>query len=825
MMTRLFFMLPLLLFSQRVWATPLTFTYDALGRMTVFTLPAGNQVNYTYDANGNRTQEKIIIQAAFDPDADAIPTVADNCSAKSNTSQGDVDNDGKGDACDSLNWAQLVAGMYTTYGNKDGITTELFMANNGLASAAQIGSLANYAGANLVRTREIDGVVFDPSSNRVYFAEQYNNLIRHADLSTGAVTKDAGSGSVWLAGFLDGSGLEVKFNLPQQIAVSADGQWLYIADYGNSAIRRMNTATQQVTTYAGSPGVVGYQDGAAASAQFNWPRGVAVGSDNTVYVADSYNSAVRKISTDGVVSTLFGGPGNTAGMGRPSGLTVIGSALYVADRLAHVIWKIDVNSGSGTVVVGKLGVAGTLDKVPGDQARLGCLLGIDGKGTQLFVSDDCQNNIRQIDISNNYYTTILAGGASGFVDGTFAAARFDIVQSISYDPIAKVLYVADHYNLALRRLHLESKTVSTLIGAPEKVNRHVDGEGPVARFSNPLGLAIIDGFNLLIADSGNCLIRKVSLDPNFGKVVSGKFNHTVNVTTIAGKKWECPCYPTGITIDTTDAADGASAYFYRPDAIVIDDVGQYAYIGSRDNLIRRLTLATGATTWIAGTPLAATNQDGVGHGSSFGSITSIVFLPDPALYILSDTAIRRLSLAAADYGTVTTIFGHAAEKGTQNGVGTNARFTAMQSSTLVNRNGVNYLYVTDAGANTVRAVNLKTQEVTTIAGSGNAGSVDGVGAQALFDTPLGITAITFPDGAQYLYVGDFHTPKMRMIDLDTNEVTSVSGSGAVGSGDGIGAQGDWSAAVDMVYLPQHNRVFVLDHINSALRQLTPDIPK
>lgn len=840
-----------LIWGATAAATPLTFSYDALGRMTSFTLPVGNQINYTYNANSNRTFEEIILQSAFDPDGDGVPNVADNCPSKINANQSDSDKDGKGDVCDFLNWAQLITGYYTTFGNQDGMTVDQLMANHNLSDISQIGSISNYTD-KVASNHAVTGVAFDPNSNRVYFSETWTGVIRHVDLGTHQVVKNAGAGSLWLRGFADGIGASARLNMPEQIAVSPDGQWIYIPDYANCVIRRMNTATNAVSTYAGepspctvpypNPSALTYQDGPSTTAKFYWPRGLAVDTDGSVYVGDSGNNAVRKISPSGTVSTLAGGPGNTIGMIRPDGVVIIGNDLYVADRLARVVWKINKSSGNASVVIGKLNTPGVVTDVPGNQANLTCPLAITGAGAKLFVADDCANALYQIDISNNYYTTLLNPKRdAGFIDGAMTSAQFYNVEGISYDPAQNLLYVADFVNLAMRKINLNTMTASTILGLPAGTTTYQDGEGLVARFNSLSDIAKIDDTTYLLADRRNCLIRKMTLSPQFGTVNGGQFDSTVAVSTFSGQLSLCSTWKyagddapwNSGPVDTTDTTSSSTAKFYWPSRITVDANKQYAYVASAEGTVRRLDLATGGTHLVAGKPLVATRKDGIGGDAQFHAITDILYLdepqasgaPLPALYVMENTCIRRISLFPADYGTVTTLYGHFTEDGLQDGVGITTRFKKIGRSDSLNYNGVQYLFVTDTDGHSIRQINLLTKEVKTVAGSGTAGSKDGLGSAATFDGPTGIAAVTFPGNIAYIYIGDLYTPKLRVLDLATLQVTTISGSGLVGAKDGIGDAADWSSLTDITYAPTKNRLFVLDSYSRAIRQLTPNLPK
>ena len=199
------------------------------------------------------------------------------------------------------------------------------------------------------------GVAVDSSGN-VYVADSGNHKIRKIT-SAGVVTTLAGTGE---RGSVDGTGTAASFDLPWGVAVDSSGN-VYVADVRNHKIRKI-TPTGVVTTFAGT-GELGSVDGMGTAANFNYPRGVAVDSSGNVYVADTYNYNIRKISSSGVVSTLAGGRGYNdnsllqqtgiygaldgkgvlASFGIPFGVAVdTSSNVYVADYGNQKIRKITI---------------------------------------------------------------------------------------------------------------------------------------------------------------------------------------------------------------------------------------------------------------------------------------------------------------------------------------------------------------------------------------------------------------------------------------------------------------------------------------------------
>ena len=216
-----------------------------------------------------------------------------------------------------------------------------------------------------------------------------------------------------------------------------------------------NTVAQPsgvVSTLAGS--TQGYTDGTGTSAQFDYPTGVAVDGAGNVYVADSYNHRIRKITASGVVSTLAGstqgytdGTGTSAKFAYPSGVAVDGAGnVYVADQYNHRIRKITASGVVSTLAGSSMGnTDGT-----GTSAQFSYPTGVavDGAGN-VYVADQYNHRIRKITASGVVST--LAGSSSGYADGTGTSAKFDYPTGVAVDGAGNV-YVADYYNHRIRKI-------------------------------------------------------------------------------------------------------------------------------------------------------------------------------------------------------------------------------------------------------------------------------------------------------------------------------------------------------------------------------------
>lgn len=314
------------------------------------------------------------------------------------------------------------------------------------------------------------------------------------------------------SGFTDGSGTAASFSF--SAGITTDGTNLYIADSFNNIIRKVVISTAEVTTLAGTAGVSGSADGTGTAALFNNPQGITTDGFN-LYVADTNNNTIRKIGiyTEMVetVAGTAGAVGVADGIGvaalfrSPSGITMDGSNLYVADTGNGTIRKIVINTEEVTTFAGSAGVFGSVDGT-GSSALFNYPMGITTDGSNLYIVDNSSSTIRQIVLATGAVTT-LAGTAdhSGSTDGIGGAALFNYPQGIASD--GSSLYVTDTGNTAIRKIIISSGAVSTIIGTAGKVGS-VDGNASIARFGVPIGIAIAGaGPTLYVADMG--LIRKI----------------------------------------------------------------------------------------------------------------------------------------------------------------------------------------------------------------------------------------------------------------------------------------------------------------------------
>lgn len=609
-----------------------------------------------------------------------------------------------------------------------------------------------------------------------------------------------------------------------QGAVAMDGSGnLFVADAGNHTIRKIDS-TGAVTTVAGKAGVSGSTDGAAADARFFSPTGVAIDHSGNVFVADSGNNVIRKISTDHTVSTFAGGHfGSADGAGAAASfeLAIVqapvnnnvgpwpycrGSVavdpndnVYVADCLNATIRKI-TPAGVVSTFAGTAGVPGRADGT-GAAASFSAPVGLaTDSGGNLYVADQilplpgAGNLIRMItpggvvttvatirfptgvaaDAAGNIYVTDylsvhkIAGGVDSVFAGGSATGSADGTGAAAsfYEPSSVTtdsagnVYVLDLKNSSIRKI-TPGAVVSTFTGRTAAPGS-ADGAGAAARFDAPRGVAVDSAGNVFVADSENNTVRKVT---------------PAGVTSVfAG------------TVGKFGYADGSSALFSLPSGVAFDKSGNLFVADSLNQVIRKITPA-GVVSTLAGDPsnsievgiVRGGSSDGTGSNASFR--LSIVPVSPASLYRFvcqgaltvdqggniyvadcGNDTIRKVTSA----GVVTTIAGSAQVYGSADGA--DARFNS-PSGIAVDSSG--NVYVADSGNNTIRKIT--SAGVSTLAGSaGVAGSSDGMGTAASFNNPQGITV----GSSGNLYVADTGNHTIRKITPDGNVTTVLGVAGA-----------------------------------------------
>ena len=597
------------------------------------------------------------------------------------------------------------------------------------------------------------GVAVDASGN-IFVADSGNHTIRMVTPSRVVVTI---AGTALNSGSNDGTRNGAKFNFPTGVALDGSGN-IYVADQNNNTIRKV-TPAGVVTTLAGSASSgPGSSDGTGSAAQFDSPTGVAVDSAGNVYVADTDNQTIRKVTATGVVTTLAGqvgnfgssdGPGSAAQFSFPYGVAVDSSGfVYVTDQYNYTIRKV-TPSGLVSTLAGKVGVQGSSDG-PGSAARFDQPFGVavDGSGN-VFVADSANYTIRKV--TSGGVASTLAGLAPnpGSSNGTGSAAQFSWPYGVAVDSSGNV-YVADTTNNTLRKV-TPAGVVSTLAGLAGNAGSS-DGTGSTARFYTPTGVAVDGSGNIYVVDQGNHTLRKVT--------PAGV------VTTLAG------------LAGSSGSSDGtgSAARFNNPTGVAVDGSGNLYIADTNNSTIRKVT-SGGVVSTFAGLAGSSGAIDGTSTVARFNFPNGVAVDHNGVVYV-ADTNNNMIRTIQPN-GVVISYVG--SNPGSGNGMGSSAHFY-QPSGVAVDASG--FLYVADTFNNTIRKVS-PVGEVTTIGGTaGVTGNADGLGAVAQFSRMGGIALST--SGA--LFVADSYNNRISMgvyvtpPAVATTPASSITGTGATLNG-------------------------------------------
>ncbi len=374
------------------------------------------------------------------------------------------------------------------------------VANSGQGLKASPGTTYQYTYTSSGNSYCLTGT----NSGVSYFSSTANPTPQSGTCPT-IVTTLAGSG---IQGFTDGIGSTAQFYNPAGVAVDSAGT-VYVADYLNSCIRKI-TPAGVVTTLAGS-GTASFADGTGSAAQFSSPLGVAVDSAGTVYVADQSNQRIRKITPAGVVTTLAGsgvqgyadGTGGVAQFSGPFSLAVDSAGtVYVADTFNQRIRKI-TPAGVVTTLAGSGAQAYTDGTGSAAQFNQPMGVAVDSAGT-VYVSDNNNQRIRKITPAG-VVTTLAGSGTAGFADGTGSTAQLNNPRGMAVDS-AGTVYLADYNNNRIRKI-TPAGVVTTLAGSG--TTGFADGTSGAAQFSSPFGVAVDSAGTVYVADYNNQRIRKI----------------------------------------------------------------------------------------------------------------------------------------------------------------------------------------------------------------------------------------------------------------------------------------------------------------------------
>ncbi len=542
------------------------------------------------------------------------------------------------------------------------------------------------------------GLAVDSSGN-LFISDTSNNVVRKVDAS-GVITTVAGNGTYGYSGD-GGTATSAEFKDPYSVAVDAAGN-LYIADTYNYRVR-MVSAGGIVTTVAGT-GVYGYSadGGPATSARLSEPEGVAVDASGNLYIADTYNYRIRKVTPGGTITTLAGNgtygissdgiPAIGAALAFPEGVAADASGnLYVADTGNARIRKVSAAGVIGTLAGGGLGdgglgVFGFLNQ-PYGVAR-------DNSGNT-YIADTNDNRVRKV-AADGTISTIAGTGVAGFFGdgGASAGAQLNNPRGLVLDASGN-LYIADTNNRRIRKID-GSGNITTVAGNGGCCGRTGDGGAATrAQIGVPYGVAVDSSGNLYISDWNNSVVRKVD--------ASG------TITTVAGN---------GTYGYSGDGGQATSAAFRYPFGMAVDAAGNL-YIADSYNYRVRMVSTGGIVATVAGNGTYGFSGDG-GQATSanLSSVQGVAMDASGNLYI-ADTGNGRIREVTSN-GIITTVAGNGGSG--YSGDGGPATGAALSLPYAISVDASGNVAVVDEGNNAVRLLTpAGTQPVLTVrsAHSGN----------------------------------------------------------------------------------------------------------
>jgi sugar lactone lactonase YvrE len=669
------------------------------------------------------------------------------------------------------------------------------VAGNGTQGFSGDGAAATSAELNVP-----GGVAVDNAGN-LHIADTYNNRIRKVAAGTGIITTEAGNGTQGFSGD-GGAATSAEFYYPDGVAVDSAGN-LYIAESGNERVRKVTASTGTITTIAGN-GTAGFSgDGAAAtSAELFNPVGVAVDSAGNLYIVDSYNQRIRKVAAGtGIITTVAG---NGTGSFSGDGAAATSAGLYFPQGVA-----------------------------------------VDSAGN-LYIADFDNRRIRKVAAGTGIITTVAGNGTAGF-SGDGLVATFAELQGptgVAVDSAGN-LYIADFDNNRIRKVVAGTGIITTVAGNGTAGFGGDGGAATSAELNGPQGVAVDSAGNLYFSD--NVLIRRVDSatgsehlpNTNVGSnsipvnvLLQPTTNLTLSSITAAVSQGGVQEY----TVGTISGCTLSPTFTLSPANIcVVPITFSPGYPGERDVALTAVTTQGTASFGLSGIgqgPLAALTPgiissvagNGTAGFSGDGGAATSAELTDPYgvavdsagnLYI-ADLNNNRIRKVAAGTGVITTVAGNGT--GSFSGDGAAATSAELKGPSGAAVDSAGNLYIADLSNNRIRKVAASTGVITTVAGNGTAGfSGDGgAAASAELLSPWGVAV----DSAGNLYIADSGNDRIRKVAASTGMITTVAGNGALGfSGDGGPATSAELYAPRGVAVDSTGNLYIAESSNQRIRKV------
>jgi len=730
------------------------------------------------------------------------------------------------------------------------------------------------------------GSIGRDSAGNIYIADSNSSHIFVVNTGTVAITIAtvviqpgdiaivAGNGTYGYSGD-NGPATSAALNRPEGVVVDGSGN-IFIADTENSVIREVSATTGNITTVAGNgkPGYSG-DGGPATSAQLYDPYGVFVDGSGNIFIADTDNCLIRKVSGSNI-STVAGNPTLQAPCGyagdnglatigqidEPEGVFVDGSGnIFIADTNNSVIREVTFANGFIQTVAGTYYDYETTglcqysgDGNPAISAYLCLPAGVFVDSSEnIYIADTDNLVVREFVPGGNIETVAgdnaLGAGYSGN-GGPAISAQLNYPNAVSMDGSGDI-FIADTDNFVIREV--TAGTIQTTIGNNTLAYSGDGGSSLDAELYSPGAVALDSAGNLYIADTSNSVIRVVNTG-TASITIAGVTIQPGDIQTVAGSYY----VPVGDAFCdySGDGGSPTSAQLCSPSGVFLDGSGNIFIADTQNNSIRVVNTQTTAIT-VAGVTIqpntiatvagAGTLCSGVATACGDGGLATSAELANPyGVFVdsaenifIADTDDYVIREVAASSGIITTVAGNYAQC-TPLGVtlcGDGATATSAQLGLPL---GVvvdpsENIYIADTGDNRIRVVANPNNPAVTIAGvpiaPGYIATVAGTGARgysgdgaaatsALLDTPFGV----FVDSSGDIFIADTENFVIREVVASTGFIQTVAGNNTQGfSGDGNQSTNAELNFPSGLFGNAAGNLFIADTDNARIRELTPAI--
>ncbi len=661
-----------------------------------------------------------------------------------------------------------------------------------------------------------DGLSMDPQNN-LYIADKNDYRVRRVDAVTKIVTTVIGTGTRGFSG--DGAAaIQAEIGSNWSIKVDAKDD-LYIADVGNQRIRRVNASTGIITTIAGT-GTAGFtgDGGAATAAELNMGTGSSLDVDpaGNIYLTDENNCRIREVSaTNGTIFTVAGsatcgyagdgGAATSAQLNDPQRIQYSGRAgnFIISDTGNNVLRQISGGVMFPPTNVGASAPVQLLSLQTTAAIKISSITVLQSEGSKQEFS---VGTITGCTVNGS---TVNASGSVCVVPITFSPGYPGerLLSLIVTTSTGTATFPLNGLGLG-PQVVLSPGTITTVAGTGTAGYTGDSGQATAATLKGSYKTAVDAQGNLYIADTLNNVVRKVTAS-------------TGAITTIAGSGTACA----KSTATCGDGGQATAANLNAPSGIAMDGSGNL-YIADRgDNRVRVLNTGTGVISTLAGTGVASyTGDASAANVATLSGPTALTVDQYGNLYI-ADTGNNAVREIEASSGIINTLAGSGTacvSSIAACGDGVAATAANLSAPAGIAIDSVQNIYIADTGDNRIRLVTASTGVISTVAGTGTAGSTgDGAAAtSAKLNAPAGVAV----DSARNIYIADSGNHTIRLVPSTTGIINTVAGNGSVCSGTATCGDGAASTSATInnptgVALDPQSNLYITDSGDNRVREV------